>query len=289
MPQTLAHNTPLDSLHAADSAATYYAPQYTDAFPTAQDSDTLLMAESVQSLPLMEKHPLQPAVPRKSLLIEDTGAMLLLLATVLFLTVSYRTGYKYIENFFHNMFSVRRRDNLFEDHTVKETQILSALVAVACVAEGLLGYFALSLHVPDLRLALAGQPTLAIGLLSAIALAFYLAQLVCFHLLGYVFADKVSTKLWLDGFKASQSILGIALLPVAGIALAVPSLVKAMLIVGIILYFCVRILFICKGLRIFYSNLLSLVYFILYLCTVEIVPLALMTVLTVSLCRLMLL
>ena len=71
-------------------------------------------------------------------------------------------------------------------------------------------------------------------------------------------------------------LLGILLIPVVGALLVWPSACKILLIFAIILYFCCRIAFICKGFRIFYSNLPSLVYFILYLCSVEIVPLVLL-------------
>ncbi|MDE6169760.1 MAG: DUF4271 domain-containing protein, partial [Duncaniella sp.] len=44
---------------------------------------------------------------------------------------------------------------------------------------------------------------------------------------------------------------------------------------AVVFYFLTRILFICKGFRLFYDNFGSLLYFILYLCTLEIVPLVL--------------
>jgi len=53
-----------------------------------------------------------------------------------------------------------------------------------------------------------------------------------------------------------------------------------MLLVAAGLYICARLVFICKGFRIFYGNLSSIVYFLLYLCAVEMVPLALVAGLT---------
>ena len=49
-----------------------------------------------------------------------------------------------------------------------------------------------------------------------------------------------------------------------------------MVATGSVLYLVVRLIFICKGFRLFYDNLLSSVYFILYLCTLEIAPLILL-------------
>lgn len=45
-----------------------------------------------------------------------------------------------------------------------------------------------------------------------------------------------------------------------------------MAVIGGVMYLMVRVMFIYKGFRIFYINSFSLVYFILYLCTLEIAP-----------------
>ena len=45
---------------------------------------------------------------------------------------------------------------------------------------------------------------------------------------------------------------------------------------GIVLYIIARVIFICKGFIVFYDNFYSLLYFILYLCTLEIAPIAIM-------------
>ena len=58
-----------------------------------------------------------------------------------------------------------------------------------------------------------------------------------------------------------------------------------MLWIGVIIYISCRIVFICKGFRIFFNNLVSLLYFILYLCSVEIVPVILSFTGAIFLCR----
>ena len=109
--------------------------------------------------------------------------------------------------------------------------------------------------------------------------------MLVYHVLGYVFADSISTRLWIDGFKATQSLLGLLLLPVIGVMLLKPELSTPMLLVAAGLYICARLVFICKGFRIFYGNLSSIVYFILYLCSLEIVPLVMLGAGTIYLCR----
>ncbi|MBQ9217163.1 MAG: DUF4271 domain-containing protein [Muribaculaceae bacterium] len=268
---------------AVDTSQLYHAPLYTDSFPE------LTAADSVAT-PLSQGTVMQPpkgdaAGPRGHSLIHDTGSMMLLLASLFFLVVSYRTGYKYLENLAHNMFSVRRRDSLFEAGTVNETQILSALIGLTCTMEGLLGYQAISLFNPSLSAGMHQSMWQYVGLFVVVALVFYLVQIVVYHLLGFIFSDRDSTRVWLDGFKASQSLLGLLLFPAVAVSLAAPQTVKGVLILASILYICTRFIFICKGFRIFYSNLLSLVYFILYLCSVEIVPLSITYRVTMQLCH----
>jgi len=199
--------------------------------------------------------------------------------------LSYRGGYKYIRNLKHNMVSVRRRENMFEDHTVNETRILGALIANTCVNEGLLLYSALDYYTQLGSLLHGIHSALAVLLLVAVAVVFYLGQLLAYKVVGYVFTDRVNSKLWLDGFKASQSLLGLLLLPVTALALLNPAHASVWLWLAAGLYVAARVVFICKGFRIFYEKLPSIVYFILYLCAVEIVPISIVVVCTIKLCE----
>jgi len=277
-PDTTTHDTA-----AVDTSHLYHAPLYADSFPSLSAADSA--AAPLTAVPVMPQVPGESPTARGHSLIHDTGAMGLLLAALFFLVVSYRTGYKYLENLWHNLFSVRRRESLFEQGTVSETQILSALIGLTCTLEGLLGYQAVSLWRPALQPSIQSAMSLHVLLFVGLALVFYLLQVVGYNLLGYVFSDRDSTRVWLDGFKASQALLGLLLFPVVAVSLAQPSTVKIMLIIAIFFYFCTRFAFICKGFRIFYSNLLSLVYFILYLCSVEIVPLVLICGGTITICN----
>ena len=116
------------------------------------------------------------------------------------------------------------------------------------------------------------------------ALGFYAVQWMVYKVLGYTFIDKEGTKLWLDGFKSSQSFLGLLLLPVLILLMVFTSSGKMLLIVAALLYLVARLIFIYKGFRIFFSNLTSCLYFILYLCAVEIVPLVILAGVTNWIC-----
>ena len=266
---------------AADTVA-HYTPQYLDGFPVTTAADTSL--GSIDTLAVMEVPPKGEAVPFARSPLHDTPSMVLLIAGLIAVALSYHTGYKYIENFFHYMFSTRRRENMFEDHTVNETSILAALIANTCIVEGFLIYMAVQLLRPDLAPSLQSNTFLHIGAFCTIAMGFYAIQWLIYKIMGYTFSDKEGTKLWLDGFKATQALLGLVLLPVLVLLMVYTSHGKMLLGVAALLYLVARVIFIFKGFRIFYSNLSSYLYFILYLCAVEIVPLVILTGVTIWIC-----
>ena len=260
--------------HPADTVEAYYAPQYLDGFPTVEAGDSVL--GDINTLPVMELPETGQAQPFARSPLHDTPSMALLLAGLLAVALSYHTGYKYIENFFHYMFSTRRRENLFEDHTVNETSILAALIANTCIVEGFLIYLAVQLLLPSLSQSLQSSVFPHITAYCGLALGFYIVQWLMYKLLGYTFSDRVGSKLWIDGFKSTQAFLGLTLLPVLFLLMLYPVHGKLLLGIAAVLYLVARLIFVYKGFRIFYSNLSSIIYFILYLCAVEIVPLAIL-------------
>ena len=275
----------VDTAHAVvDSAQLIISPHYVTDFghgvTTPLPSRDQWEEATVMEMPAGAAPTPVPPSPLRSPVV--MGLMMLVAMAVV---LSYRTGYKYLENFVRNMFSTRRRENLFDDHTVNETKILTALIGLSCVMQGFALMVGVSLAVPSLASGILRSPALSLGLGTAVVLVYYLLQLLVYHVLGYVFTDSISTRLWIDGFKATQSLLGLLLLPVIGVMLLKPELSTPMLLVAAGLYICARLVFICKGFRIFYGNLSSIVYFILYLCSLEIVPLAMLGAGTIYLCR----
>ena len=268
----------IDSTQHNDTAVGPFSPQYLEGFPTTQAGDSAL--GKIDTLAVMEIPDGAEAQPFTRSPLHDTPSMALLLAGMLAVALSYHKGYKYIENFFHYMFSTRRRENLFEDHTVNETGILTALIGNTCIVEGFLIFAAVRMLCPSLAPALQANVFPHIAIYCGIAVLFYVGQWLVYKVLGYTFSDKQGTKLWIDGFKATQAFLGLLLLPVLILLMLYPYHGKLLLSIAASLYFVARLVFIFKGFRIFYGNLSSILYFLLYLCAVEIVPLAILASVT---------
>lgn len=210
-----------------------------------------------------------PGNPRPVLPGYDSGIVCMLLGTFLLITLIFRHRTTFVKTFAHDLLSVRRRSNAFEDHTLSETGVLMSLILLACLSEGLVLFTALH---PGNSL-LWGGVSGAVALMTLVALGYYMWQVGVYSLLGYVFTDRVFARQLLRGFNASQALLGLGLVVPALAVTYRPSSWGWVAPISIIFYFLVRSVFIYKGFRIFYVNCFSLVYFIVYLCTLEIVPL----------------
>ncbi len=287
----------IDTLvNAGDSAATAttdtvvsapkeHRAQYLGGFPRHEGNDTSF--QHINQMPVLEVSDAGNARTHNSSPLHDTGSMIMFLLSCLFLITSYRLGNVYISNLMHNMFSTKGKDDLYADHTMSDTRIIVALMINTCLMEGLLLFYGLAWIDPQLTLALQRSVFLHVFVLVMAAGLFITLQLFLYRLIGFTFSDDRLTELWVGGFLASQAMLGLLLFPIVVLALVFPTTIKLMLTLSIILYILARIVFIWKGFRIFFNNLSSSIYFILYLCAVEIVPPLLALAGTVYVCSIL--
>ncbi len=274
----------------ATSADTVVVPkehraQYLGGFPSQGGNDTTIV--HIDQMPVIEVPHASNARTHNSSPLHDTGSMIMFLLSCLFLITSYRMGNVYIANLMHNMFSTKGKDDLYSDHTASDTRITIALIINTCLMEGLLLFYGLSWYDPQLTLALQSSVFLHVFVLFLSAAFFITIQLFMYRLIGFTFTTDSLTELWVGGFLASQATLGLLLFPIVVITLVFPSTIKLMLSLALALYILARIVFIWKGFRIFFNNLSSSIYFILYLCAVEIVPPLLALAGTVYVCSIL--
>ena len=176
------------------------------------------------------------------------------------------------------LWSVRRRGNAFDDTTSNETRSFVLLLVLLCLTQGVLLFQWLGIP--------AGSSAFgAVAALTALAGGYYIFQLCACSLVGFVFTDQAGAASWRRGLNASAALLGVALAVPAVVSLFYPAVTGAMLVAAATLYVMARIAFIAKGFRIFYRNFLSLLYFILYLCTLEIIPVIVLYVSATEICK----
>ena len=206
-------------------------------------------------------------VPRPVTPGDDSGILTLLVAVMVLLGLNMGHVRRVFRTIPQDLLSVRRRSNMFDEHTANETRVVILLLLVTCVMEGLLMFMWLG----DPELSRTGMVR-TVAALTLLGGAYYFFQLTACVTVGYVFTDSLSAGLWRRGLNASQVMLGVCLTVPALVALFYPGTSGPMLVVAGILYALSRICYISKGFRIFYRNFPSLLYFILYLCTLEIIP-----------------
>ena len=259
-----------DSLAAADSVQHTFKASSAEGFGNDHSADsTLAPISHCEKLEVPMGDNSQDYMPSP---LHDTGTMTMFLLSMFMVTFSLRNGFKYFSNFNKNLFSLKKRENAFEDHnTVNEIITLITLVANTCIMQGIMLNSAITLYHPDITTN-ASIFTYIISIIS-IVVAYYLLQLLAYYVLGYVFTSRTNTSLLLKGFNASQALLGLFMIPLVIFLLVYPLHANTYISIYIFIYFICRLIFIIKGFRIFFNNFTSIFYFILYLCSGEIIPL----------------
>ena len=165
----------------------------------------------------------------------------------------------------HELWSVRRRANVFDDARSAPSWAAVILALLFIVFGGIVLYCSTPESTAPTFLGAAA----AIGVLGA----YYVFQLCAYATVGYAFSTPSGRSMWLSGFAASQAFTGLALAVPALLLMYVPEWKIPLLYACAAIYCAGRLVFIGKGIRIFYNKIRSLLYFILYLCTLEIIPL----------------
>lgn len=201
---------------------------------------------------------------------DNSGLLALITLLIVLVAMSFRYCRRVLAGYAQEMLTVRRRQNVFDEHTSGESQAVILLVIQFVVYTGITLYGAV-----HGRSMLPPGPTLTLTMsMIALTAAYYLFQYTAYSVVGYTFTTAELRRQWLRGFNATQSYAGLFMGIPALTLTFYPSAATAALFLGALIYITARILFIYKGFRIFYTDYTSCLYFILYLCTLEIIPLA---------------
>lgn len=199
-----------------------------------------------------------------------TGFLILIALMFVLITFNFNHFRRSLKMYGSELWRFRRgRDNVFDEHPGTDTRVLILLLLQCTVCCGILLCSAvcrLDMHLPG---AMTG---LTVGAFIGVCGIYYLFDLAAYSAVGYTFTSHTGRREWLRGFNASQALLGIALVMPAVVAVFYPPFTTMAVTLAAGLYMAARILFIIKGFRIFYDKFGSLLYFILYLCTLEIIP-----------------
>lgn len=212
---------------------------------------------------------------------DATSWTYVILFLVFFLAcIRVRGNGKFITAFFHDLVVVRERENLF-DVTMRETSFIFFVLLLSGCSLGVLLRFAVPLYggavpikadIPDLGGFITGDLPATL-VCMALACAYIGAMWVCYTAVGKVFSDSLHTWLWVRGFTAGTGLGATFFFPLALLALAYPDFTVPIVLIAFVMLILVKIIFIVKGFRIFFTESSLWVVFLYYLCSLEIVPL----------------
>lgn len=169
-----------------------------------------------------------------------------------------------LKRYRRDLWSIRKRRNVFDDSKSVSLRAAVILAIIFCVFGGVVLY---NIPVRPSHPTFSGA-VIAMGVLAG----YYVAQLCAYSLIGYAFTTPLGIRHWLRGFTASQAYAALGLVVPALLLINQPEWHNILITISLTIYFAFRIVFISKGFRIFYRNFESWLYFILYLCSVEIIP-----------------
>jgi len=223
------------------------------------------IADSIASIPPAGCEAGMIAGGRGNSYAHSTPLIALLAGVLVVLALKASWVCRALRSYRNELWSVRRRGNVFDDAGSVPWPMALLLALVYIVFGGIVLY---NCPEPPAETSFTGAAC-AMGLVGA----FYLFERCAYWAVGITFAGPDECHRWLGGFSATRAYSGLALIVPSLLMLFRPEWHKELLLVSLLIYFVAKILFIAKGFRIFYKGIVYLFYFILYFCTLEIIPL----------------
>lgn len=254
-------------------AVTVISPPLSSAVDSLPASDTIELAEPVYGIILTPPPHEEPAPVRQQ---DNLGLSFILCGLfLLFLIIALRfhNNIKYAVKVFRNLVETRARQNIFDD-TVRETSLIVLLNILWCACTGIIAFCVYQYYWPQ-EVSLSGNRSIGMLFGMGIAVVYSLFMWWAYWGVGWVFSDKTHAGIWVKGFSASQALMTPAFFLTALLGICRPDTAVGVGIASAAVFVLVKLVFIWKGYRIFFSQFSSWVLFLCYLCSLEIVPLIL--------------
>lgn len=243
-------------------------------------ADTVAAGEEMAGIMLTD--PAQPYMPppERPAAWESGMSWLFLAMSVLFCAIcmKFRDSKRYLKALVSDLTDTRLRHNAF-DETVKESSLLVLLNVLWVFTGGILVWVAVKEGLagagPAAGAPLPSEDTVGAAICTAVVAIYLLVMIAAYWTVGNVFSDRRHTQLWVKGAAASTGLQSMILLPVALLTLLYPEWGHTLLIIAAAVFVVGKIVFLYKGFRIFFAEISSLLLFLYYLCSLEIVPLIL--------------
>ena len=205
---------------------------------------------------------LRPSLPQT----ESWVFIILVLLFFLFVySISQSVGL--ISDTIKNFFQVKDRSSIFSKATVNNTRFRFFLITFAI---GSISFYAyLLLHNPALPFSI--KEFILFLLTTSL---FFVIKSLLFDLIGYVFLNTTNLKMAKEAYFNVVSYWGVCLFPILILQIYIPNnFLGITQILSLIVSVSAGLLIIIKLFQIFFQKIVASFYILLYLCTLEILPL----------------
>ena len=200
----------------------------------------------------------------------------------------FKNSRKQLGHLWNDLTDTRLRHNMFDD-TVKETSFIVLLNVLWAASAGvmlwkLLDYRTMQGAAAGGSFGLRHPESVGIAICAGLSGLYLIGLLIAYWGVGRIFTDRRRTQLWIKGATSSTALETFLLFPTALLLLCYPAWTGWLLLVGGIVFLLGKMLFFSKGFRIFFNQISSLLLFLYYLCSLEIVPVVIVYITALSLC-----
>ncbi len=165
------------------------------------------------------------------------------------------------------LFQVKERSSIFSKASVYDFQFRLFMVIFAIFILSFYAYLVFYQNNSSFSLT-------KYGLFLLVTSLYFVFKLITFELIGYVFLENTSFKLAKESYFNIISLLGLILFPLLVLQIYIPSnFVNICLNISLFVSISACILIIIKLFQIFFHKTVAFFYILLYLCTLEILPL----------------
>lgn len=207
-------------------------------------------------------------------ILRDSDSIILFfgISCTLLLITFFQRG-SFLAHLLKNVFRLKSYGNMYEETNLSDLHTNLQLLPLTILMLTLLSFYSIN----GSSLAISEGKTMLILLLFTLSFAlFYTLKFLLFRFLEYIFFNSTSSGMWQNSYLSNLALFGTILCPLLMISIYsnLYSNVLIILLGGLFLFF--RVLQLQKVFIIFIPQINTLLYLILYLCTVEILPAILM-------------
>ena len=234
----------------------------TDSIDSTTVHDTI---RAVIQIPRGHDGILHPALPQT-----ENWVFVTILVLFLLLVFSISRSRGMLNEIIRNFFQVKERTSIFSKATINDFRFRFFLVLFSIVVLSLYAY--LGLNGFKNLISFTGFSYFLI-----VFLIYFGIKLLLINLIGIVFFDKTNLKMAKDSYFDVLSFLGITIFPLLILNIYGPGFLSHLTVIfSIMACIIALVLIIIKLFQIFFNKIATSFYILLYLCTLEIVPLLIM-------------